>query len=516
MPTTYTNFRWGLTGETQTMTIADGLVISRKSGLGEGVDLQGAFLLPSFVDAHCHILPTGLDLQKLHLGKCETHESVLDAVRDRLTDIPDGNWLLAVHYDQTRYLDGRHLTREQLDAISTTVPILLRHVNGHASVANSAALTAADVAEDVTNPEGGEYQRDARGRLNGVVLEEAHDRLHRGVPAPDLEEMVEAILSAGKSMAEGGISTACDMMTGRYHLLRELEAYRLASERGCPIRLRLYVQWSELFGPRATSPEAVAEQVNRMNPDRCRIAGAKIFADGAIGSATAAIYGHYSGQPAKGPVLSRHMKPARKGAPEGVEVSGQLIYAPDRLRQMVLTASEAGYQLAIHSIGDYATDLVLDAFEATGHAARHRIEHAMLLSDAQIERLAKLGCYCAMQPEFLLRFGHSYRRQLGPERTAKLKRTRSVLDAGIRLSFNSDRPIVAGAPWDGIVTASDRPDGFDPAENVTRKEALLAYTSAGAEVCGDRGQGTLAPGTWANFTLWDGDPLIGPPPARLS
>jgi len=158
-----------------------------------------------------------------------------------------------------------------------------------------------------------------------------------------------------------------------------------------------------------------------------------------------------------------------------VEVSGQLIYSPTRLREMVQTAHRAGFRVATHSIGDYATDLVMDAYEATGEPSRHRIEHAMLLSDAQIERLAGLGCAVTFQPEFLIRFGHSYRRQLGPERMARLKRARSLLDAGIPLSFSSDRPIVPGDPKDGIRAAVHRPEGFDPAENITLPEAFRAY-----------------------------------------
>ncbi len=491
------------------MRVADGRVISRGAMVAGdlGEDLGGAWMLPAFVDNHCHILPTGLDLQKLHLGQCESHGAVLDAVRDRLASVDEDAWLLAVHYDQTRYAGGAHLSRRDLDAISLTIPILLRHVNGHASVANSAALKRAKIAEDETNPSGGEFARDAAGQLTGVLLEAAHERVTRAVPNPSLEEMVEAILDAGRSMADFGIGTAADMMTGRYNLLQELEAYRLASERGCPIRLRLYLQWSEVFGPRATPWEAITERLAIMDPDRCRMAGIKIFADGAIGSATAAIYGRYSGETPAGPVLTRHSNPAEAGAPAGREVGGQLIYSPDKLRQMVLTAHDAGHQVSIHSIGDYATDLVLDAFEATGEPSRHRIEHAMILSDAQIERMANLNPFCCMQPEFLMRFGHSYQRQLGPERAALLNRTRSVKDAGVRLSLSSDRPIVAGDPWDGITTASDRPPNFFPGEALTREEAIQGYTRCGADALGDGNLGRLDPEAFSDFTLWSSSPL---------
>lgn len=505
--TKYTNFKWWRTGEAQEMLVADGTVVTRGPNLpvaDETADFQGATLYPAFIDNHCHILPTGLDLQKLHLGACQSNQEVLDAVRDRLPQIQEGKWLQAVHYDQTKF-GGIFLTREDLDKISSTTPISLRHVNGHASVVNSAALLAANIQDSQEDPAGGSFGRFDDGRVNGVLLESAHERVTHHAPLPSLEEMVEAILMAAESMANYGICCASDMMTGRFDLLRELEAYKLAADRGCRVITRLYLQWGEVFrkdGYRSPEIESVIKEYNRTSPPvpRSLISGIKIFADGAIGSATAAIYGRYTGATSAGYTISRSAKDAASHAPEDQEVSGQLIYTPERLNQMVRTAHDAGYQLAIHTIGDYSTDLVMEAYELLGEAGRHRIEHAMLLSDSQIERMAKLGCFCTMQPEFLMRFGHSYLRQLGPERTSRLERFRSVKDAGIPLSFSSDRPIVQGDPLDGIKIATGRHAPFDESENLTFEEAVDAYTIEAAKVTGDQETlGGLEPGQLA---LW--------------
>lgn len=502
MRTLYTNFLWWRTGEPQSMLVEDGRVVSRGVSVEADApvqDLSGATIRPSFIDNHCHILPTGLDLRKLHLGSCQSNQEVLDAVRDRLGQVSDGGWLEAVHYDQNKF-GGVFLTRTDLDAISSDVPILLNHVNGHASIANSAALTAAGVGEFADDPPGGSLGRFEDGRVNGVLFESADDLVSESAPAPTLEAMVEAILLAGERMADDGICCASDMMTGRFNLLQELEAYRMAVDRGCRILTRLYLQWGEVFkrdgGWRS---DEVREAVEGFaSTPECRIGGVKIFADGAIGSATAAIYGRYSGEKTAGYSISRHAKDAAGHTEQ--EVSGQLIYAPERLNQMVRIAHEAGFQIAIHSIGDYSTDLVMDAYSKLDNPSRHRIEHAMLLSDAQIERMARLGCHCTMQPEFLMRFGHSYRRQLGPERTASLKRFRSVKDAGIPLSFSSDRPIVQGNPQDGIQVATSRPEGFDGSENLTYEEAVEAYTVEAARANEDTGLlGGLEAGQLAKF-----------------
>lgn len=471
------------------MLVERGKVVARGPGLTAPevteTDLGGVTIMPAFVDAHCHILPTGLDLQKLTLADCSTPAEVLDAVRDRHGTEPPDKWLRAVLYDQTKFPDGQHLTRFQLDSISSTRPIILRHVNGHASIANSAALAAAGVDNTTMDPPGGTYGRDASGSLTGVLLETAHERVTEAGPSVTLEEMVDAILRAGEKMAGLGICCASDMMTGRFNLERELTAYRMAAEAGCKIRIRLYLQWSAMFGGRKIASDTFAELTGAMNPERCRVAGIKIFADGAIGSLTAGIYGSYFGQPA-------------------ANTSGTLIYTPERLTSMVRTAHEAGYPVAIHSIGDHATDIVMGAFEASPDR-RHRIEHAMILSDAQIEHMAQLGIHCTMQPEFLMRFGHAYRRNLGETVASKLKRARSVMDAGIPLSFSSDRPIVAGDPWDGIRSAVNRPAGFDPSENVSQAEAILAYTKMGAIANGDEElMGSLQPGQIADYIVTTG------------
>jgi predicted amidohydrolase YtcJ len=146
----------------------------------------------------------------------------------------------------------------------------------------------------------------------------------------------------------------------------------------------------------------------------------------------------------------------------------------------------------------------MNAYSKLSEPSRHRIEHAMILSDDQIQRMGALDLFCTMQPEFLMRFAHSYKRQLGAERTSLLKRARSVKDAGIKLSFSSDRPIVAGDPRDGIRTAVNRPPGFDPSESVLLEEAILAYTEEGAKANGDgKEMGSLLPGQFADYQLCD-------------
>ncbi|ARU40279.1 hypothetical protein CCB80_03645 [Armatimonadetes bacterium Uphvl-Ar1] len=446
----------------------------------DGGEWDGYVALPGFIDAHCHVLPSGLDLLKLNLSACESKEAVLAAVREWLPQVGEGQWLHATQYDQNRW--GEHLTRGELDGISDVVPILLRHSNGHASVANSAALRAAGVTEETADPVGGEYERDAQGVMTGVLLEKAHEIVTSSAPEPGLDEMVAAILRAGESMSGFGITTATDMMTGRWDLDMELQAYHIASERGCKVRLRMYMQWREVLGERGIDPARLAELIDAMDPEVCQVLGLKVFADGAIGSATAAIHGKFV-------TTGRN---------------GKLIYPEAELARILALIDAEGWRCSVHTIGDRSTDLVMEAFEKTADPGRHRIEHAMILSDEQIARLARLGSHVTLQPEFLYRFGKGYRAQLADGVWQKLIRTRSLIDAGLSLSFNSDRPIVVGDPWVGIGAAVRRPEGFDEAEACTVEEGVGMYTHGGA-VANFDGEwlGRIESGFGADFQIYD-------------
>ncbi len=486
MTTLVRGFRTTEGGFTQ-MTLANGRIQAVGEGLrgDQTIDLTGKWVTPGFVDAHCHVLPSGLDLLKLNLEGLASREEVLQALLERHRALPEGQWLLAVHYDQTRFADAQHVTRQELDAVCGGRPVLLEHTSGHAGVANTQALELAEVGEDEEDPSGGEFCRGEDGRLNGVLLEDAHERVSAAIPAPSFEEMVAAILAAGEQMRGFGIVAAADMMTGYYDLGTELAAYGEAARRGCAVRTRLYLQWRCVYGPKRMEAGRLRERIASLPKGACDVRGVKVFADGAIGSATAAIHGQY----------------------QTTGSQGRLIYGAERLKQMVLQADADGWSVAAHSIGDRATDATLDALSSTQDPRRHRVEHAMILSDGQVDRIRALGCRVAMQPEFLMRFGHAYDKQLGAEVAGRLNRVRSVLGAGIPMAFSSDRPVTGGNPWDGIRMATHRPEGFDPSENVPLERAIELYTRGAAEALGDgETLGRLAPGYAAEYAVWDAEP----------
>lgn len=474
MPVRLTNFT--APGEPDELVIEGPRFVAARDPDSPTLDLNGAELLPPRVDAHCHVLPSGLDLLRPDFGDCRTHEEALEKLREAAQDEATGEWLLGRGYDQNHF-EGQHLSRHQLDQIVPDRPVLLRHVSGHASVVNSACLKAAGIGPEEPDPQGGTFVRDESGELTGVLLETAHERVYNRTPEPSHEALVQAILRAAESMSGYGIAAAADMMTGYMNLERELLAYREAAEKGARVRIRLYLQWSPLFGPKAVAPERLQDLLDGLDESRLAVRGVKLFADGALSSGTAAL-----------------REPYVYGG------TGQLIYSPTELTRRVQVASAEGWSVAVHAIGDSAADLTLDAFESTEEPSRHRIEHAMMLDDQLIERLAKARCWTVTQPEFLARFGPAYPRHVGPDRTRRIKPHASLLAQGCRLAFSSDRPIVSGDPQVGIHAASHRPEVFDPEENISSRQAEWLYTEAAARALGDHDIGALSPGHEASFT----------------
>ncbi|MCX7800791.1 MAG: amidohydrolase [Fimbriimonadales bacterium] len=476
----YRNARDPFDGSLRDVCVQDGRIVRGPVRDSQVVDLRGAELRPKFVDAHAHVLPMGLDLVRPSVAGCATRSEVLDRIRDGLRGLARGEWLIVSGYDPDRHRGEPTLLAADLDRLSAETPIVLRHASGHGSVVNSAVLRLAGFTEQTPDPPGGSIVRGRDGRPNGWLLERANEMLRKHAPKEDVSTMAEAILRACERIASMGIGTVSDMMTGYYDLNRELQAYKEASQRGCPVRLRLYVQWSSAFGPRSR-PDWI-ETLSGADPHRCRVAGIKVFADGALGARTAAIRGAYEGQDA----------PSRGW-------SGILTYRPSRLREMVRRASEEGWSVAIHAIGDHALDVALRAVRDSGVPSRHRIEHAMLADDRQIEQLAELGCFVCAQPEFLADFSSAYRESLGLERMARLNPLGSMDRAGVRLCFGTDRPICLGEPWTCVRLAARRPEGFDPNEAVSESLAYRCFTELSAQALGDRDLGHLRPGAWADL-----------------
>ncbi|MDW8107863.1 MAG: amidohydrolase, partial [Armatimonadota bacterium] len=406
---------------------------------------------------------------------------------------PDAEWILGRAYDQNLLPDGKHITRHDLDAVCAHKPIYLNHVSKHGGAANTLALQVAGITRDTHDPADGVIVRDETGEPTGILLESAAALVAKHIPKPQGAALVQAVHRACEHLARKGILAASDASTGWHDLDAEVNAYAQALAEGAPVRITLMPLYDA--ADRAgwlQTPEQAGEATGisphppSPHPD-LRWGAIKLFADGAFTTRTAALRQPYADTP----------------------TTGVLMYEPEELMERILTVHRAGWQCAVHAIGDHAIELVLQGYRRALEAHprphhRHRIEHAMLMADDLLAEMQALGVVAVPQPEFLWWLTRAYLKGLG-ERAVMLMPFRSWLRAGVPMGFSSDQPVVPGDPiigWRAAVTRTSR-DGtcLNPEEGLDPLTALQMFTVGAAYATGDDEIGILAPGKQARFVV---------------
>jgi predicted amidohydrolase YtcJ len=450
------------------------------------IDLQGATVLPGFVDSHVHLAWTGLRAGTPSVAPCNRVDDVLAVVAEAVARKPHGSWVSVSGYDQRGL--GRHLTAAELDKVSDGRKVFMMHDSGHACVVNSAVLDL--LPADVPHTDG-YLAEGAMGAARQLRLPYSQEEL-----ADAIARAARICLSEGvTACAEAGIGGA---MFG--HSPVELAAYQLAHEQGrLPLRVQLMVSADTLHPVGSHAEDRIPRALDLglrtgFGGDWLSVGALKIWTDGGMMARTAALTSPYV----------------------GLDHTGELQDDPDVLANTIIDGHLAGWQLAVHAIGDRAADVALDALERAQRArprpdARHRIEHAGLIRPDQLSRMARLNAIAVIQPNFLRYFGDDYAAIMGEDRAPWLYRGKGFLDHGITLVSSSDRPVTDGSPLRAIQflveRASESGQVIGPDEGITVDEALRSYTLGGAYACRwDAVAGTLTPGKRADLVVLGDDP----------
>ncbi len=457
------------------------------------IPLDGRTVLPAFTDSHIHLVEWALQQQQVDLWGVPTLAEALKRVAERHRTLPPRAWLRGGGWDASLWpdLDGSGPTAAHLDRVAPDRPVALASKDLHALWVNSYTLRLAGITAQTPDPPGGRIVRDPRtGEPTGVLKETACDLVTRLFPPETEADWLAALEAALPALWAEGI-VAVHVLNDRPDM-RNFRTLQRLRERG-NMRLRALV-----YLPAERQEDAIRLGLRSGFGDRyLRIGGIKYFADGTLGSRTAALLAPYLEEP---------------------ENTGLLVMDPEDLMEGVRAASRAGLAVAVHAIGDRANRLVLDILDAVRReektygrpALPHRVEHVQLLHPDDLPRLAALDVVASMQPIHATQDMDLARRYWGDERSRWAYAWRSLLRTGVRLVFGSDAPVERPSVLAGLHAALTRrrpdgspgPEGWVPAERLCLLPALHAYTLAPAQVEGAATwRGSLYPGKVADLVV---------------
>jgi predicted amidohydrolase YtcJ len=461
------------------------------------IDLDGALVLPGFIDSHTHFLAGGFALKSLQLRDARSREEFVARIAAKAREVGPGRWILNGDWDHQQFDPAELPRKDWIDAVTPDNPVCVNRFDGHMSVANSLALKLAGVTKDTPAPPGGEIERDAAtGEPTGILKDAAMDLVYAKVPEPSFKEKLEAAEASVRHAAENGVTSVHEMADAP-----TFEVFQELARRGrLTTRVHLYVQIPEvgaLARLRIKSP---------FGGPTLKLAGLKGFMDGSLGSSTALFFEPYTDDPSTSGIFNEQM------FPEGI------------MERRILEADRAGLQVAVHAIGDRAVSLLLDIFEKAvavngPRDRRWRVEHAQHLRPADIERFGRLGLVASVQPYHAIDDGRWAETKIGPERIKTTYAFESLRRAGAILAFGSDWTVAPLSPILGIYAAATRrtldgknPGGWVPEEKVSVEESVRAYTVNGAWVeFAEAVKGTVAAGKLADLVVLDRDIFTIPP-----
>lgn len=459
------------------------------------VDLKGKTVIPGLLEGHMHLPMLGENLMKVD-AFWKPKAEIIAAVKAEVAKVQPGEWITGFGWNNTIWENKAYPTKEDLDAVAPNNPVVLERTDGHMIWVNSKALEMAGITKDTKNPQGGEILKDASGNPTGCLTDTAGEPVQKIIPTLSEDREKEAILKAQSQLLSYGFTSIMDAgsnmkMINMYHDLYKDKT----------MKIRLYSLIGGDWG--GTIGEAEKDYIAKNAPQkelydyRLSINAVKFFADGSLGSRSAALLEDYSDRP---------------------DHKGNYKFTDEQIYTEMKDAYDKGYQIATHAIGDGAVNQVINTYEKLmkenpREDARLRIEHFQVAQVSDIKRIADLKILPAMQPTHATSDKTMAEDRIGAERMKGAYAWRKVIESGNIIVGGSDAPVELVNPYHGLYAAVTRQSrdgkpegGWYIEEAMTREEALKAFTiwTAYGQFEEDL-KGSLEIGKLADFAVIDRD-----------
>jgi len=460
------------------------------------IDLHGRTMLPGLTDAHHHLSGVGFREMTLNLEGITSLEEFLAKVKARVDQKHPGEWVTGRGWIETFWKPPVFPTRWDLDKVAPNNPVFLDRADGHGAVANSAALKIAGIDKTTPSPFGGEISKDKQsGEPNGMFLDAAQDLIQRHIPGTTAADAERAVFLGVQRDVQLGWTQVQDP-GGSY---ADVEIFKKLHDEG-KIKLRIYKALS--------APGREAQRLLHDGPiigadnNHLTVRSLKLYADGSLGSRSAALLQPYSDKP---------------------DTSGFLTIKEADLQPLLQEALRKGIQIETHAIGDRGNRFILDQYEKAMNAVpksewkikepRWRVEHSQIVNPVDIPRFAKLGVIPSMQPSHAIGDLHFAPSRLGIARLAGAYAWQSFIKSGSIVPGGSDAPVERGEPMIEFYAAVARKDmkgfsgeGWHPEEAATREQALKMFTIWPAFAAFEETlRGSIEVGKLADFTILSAD-----------
>lgn len=460
------------------------------------VDLHGNTVVPGLTDSHYHLMGVGEREMTLNLEGTMSLEDFLEKVKGQVERAKPGEWVTGRGWIETFWKPQVFPTRWEVDRVAPDNPVFLTRADGHASIANSAALKIAGINKQTPNPFGGQFLKDAKtGEPTGMLIDSAQGRVAARIPRSGKAEAEAALLIAVKrSLALGW----CEVqIPGNGY--DEIDLLKKLFGEG-KIKLRIY--------DAVSGPGPSAQRLLREGPiigafdNHFTVRSIKAYMDGALGSRGAALLEPYSDAPT---------------------TSGFFVTKEEALLPMFAEALRQGVQVETHAIGDRGNRTILDLYEKTFKTVptaerkvrepRWRVEHAQIVNPADIPRFASLGVIPSMQPSHAIGDLHFAPSRLGMKRLEGAYAWQSFIKSGSIVPGGSDAPVERGEPMIEFYAAVARRDqkgftgeGWHPEQALSREQALKMFTIWAAYAAfEEKLKGSIEVGKLADLTVLSAD-----------